>query len=112
MNDFELLQFAAKAVGFGEIEWVDIEADWDIEEFHGARIINGGGLWNPLADSNDALNLSVMLLIDVNHGVNIVVAECPAKEIGCAEGYTQGEGAAATCRAIVRAAAEIGKAML
>ena len=105
MNDFELLQLAAKAVGFGEIEWVDIEADWDIDEFHGARFKKGGGYWNPLTDDGDALRLAVKLGMDVNVRSNRTVCDHISTQFHGDDPY------AATRRAIVRAAAEIGKAM-
>jgi len=101
MTDRELLELAAKAVG--------LEVTACVKD--GIPFRFGGGYWNPLTDDGDALRLAVQMQIDVNHGDVIVVAERvgPA-EAGVAE-PKQSDPYAATRRAIVRVAAEIGRAM-
>lgn len=110
MTDKELLEMAAKAAGI-KIEFYedacigyccgDDGRDWP---------------WNPLADDGDALRLAVKLGLNVfTYGCNtphpfaIVVADDDGIEIE--EQPDFGDGFSATRRAIVRAAAEIGKAM-
>jgi len=111
MTDRELLELAAKAAGYGEVWSLDGYPD---TFYIGPRYMGGDAqyrVWNPLIDDGDALRLAVKLQIDVNHGDVIVVAErvWPA-EVGVAE-PKQSDPYAATRRAIVRAAAEIGRAM-
>jgi len=90
MTDRELLELAAKAA---EIEHI--------------------GMWNPLADDGDALRLAVKLKLDTN---------CKEFATACSwfphttknDVVLTHDGSdpyAATRRAIVRAAAEIGKGM-
>jgi hypothetical protein len=103
MTDRELLELAAKAAGIKFHAYVD-------NEFFG-RGINIGELdvplWNPLEDDGDALRLAVKLGIQVTpflSGACAVTTPDGWKrtESGYANGY------AATRRAIVRAAAQIG----
>ena len=108
LNDKELLELAAKAAGF--------EFDPDITDAWGRLYGSFKGdpkrkryAWDPLSFDDDALRLAVKLRLDVlqkwegaafatNHRNG-------AKELTCDDPY------AATRRAIVRAAAEIGKGM-
>ena len=97
MNDRELLELAAKAAGYtftyGKEWWDEYEL-----QVHGIR-------WNPLTDDGDAFRLAVKLELNVLVGVaqdgegRIIV------ETSLDDPYV------ATRRAIVRAAAEIGKEM-
>lgn len=95
MNDRELLELAAKAAGHAP-----------------------ANMWNPLTNDGDALRLAVKLNLFVFHGwthaegvllANVVVDNAeqtvPSGEIKGDDPY------AATRRAIVRAAAEIGRDM-
>jgi hypothetical protein len=88
MNDKELLYLAAKAAGIEVVTPTMLEY----------------GKWNPLEDDGDALRLAVKLGLGIvfTHGRIIVGLDgkCIAED---EEGNTR--------RAIVRAAAEIGKAM-
>jgi hypothetical protein len=104
MTDRELLEAAAMAAGkehYGEYN------------AH-AGLKTTGGWWNPLTDDGDALRLAVGLRLVVDAG-----GVTPRNEriyVGGLEGYLADEptGAdidAATRRAIVRAAAEIGRNM-
>jgi hypothetical protein len=121
MTDRELLELAAKAAG--------LEFDPTVKAAHGLMVVRDGAvcqsdqvLWNPLTDDGDALRLAVKL------GMNVlftpedaeVIADQHAKEDGgemvapwACESWTlkQQDPLTATRRAIVRAAAEIGKDM-
>ena len=104
MTDIELLTAAAKAAG--------IDGRWDGEhncfyEFKHAF----QNPWNPLTDDGAALRLAVKLLLDVTFSETHVFAFPPGKQDGCFELINAGDPYAATRRAIVRAAAEIGKAL-
>jgi hypothetical protein len=107
MTDRELLEAAAKAAGY-EISWVHdiprIKCDPD-REFMGWP---GWMPWNPLTDDGDALRLAVTIGL---------VVDCSRPSAG--EPYKQHhiwrddlcDNATLTRRAIVRAAAEIGRSM-
>jgi hypothetical protein len=101
-NDRELLEMAAKAAG------IDCVWNGDIFEYK-PRFEIDWVVWNPLTDDGDALRLVVKLGIVVN-------VWNPAQKTYAGE--AEGAGAtephnddpyAATRRAIVRAAAEIGR---
>lgn len=92
MNDRELLEMAAKAIG---TVFVPGES-WD----------DGAG-WNPLTDDGDALRLLVELGMDVEIRTDCSVAW------SCDGNFEEHHGTdkhAATRRAITRAAAELGRA--
>ena len=99
MTDRELLELAAKAAGI-EIKAVIADTFWRPD----------GICWDPLTNDGDALRLAVKLSIAVHQYASCVIA---APHIGryqdCDENYGR-DPYAATRRAIVRAAAEIGKA--
>ena len=93
MDDRELLELAAKAVGHAidRIDAMHEPEDW--------------ACWNPLTDDGDALRLAVSLRLDLN----INDGEC---DVFSSDGFFSERGedtGSATRRAIVRAAAEIGK---
>lgn len=70
------------------------------------------GYWNPLEDDGDALRLAVKLCFRVIHYPGHVIAIDPsAGGDTLAEVYGADDHFAATRRAIVRAAAEIGRGM-
>ena len=98
MNDRELLELAAKAVG---IEWDEFTLD----------------CWNPLISDGDALRLAVNLGLAIRVLEKCVFVESdPETLLGQSqyselEMYGNSDPYAATRRAIVRAAAEIGKEM-
>ena len=117
MNDRELLELAAKAAGV-EV-WFPRMADGNggvIEPCHTTR--NGETqVWNPLTDDGDALRLAVKLGLDVcidsrqekephTHVLGFR-DDHTAETVGTIENH--GDPYTATRRAIVRAAAEIGK---
>ena len=98
MNDKELLTLAAKAAGI-ELEWVDSDGNYWL----GNEVP-----WNPLdINTGDALRLAVKLsllfdLPETYESVRTLYYEELNNDLRPSE---------ATCRAIVRAAAEIGRGM-
>lgn len=96
MTDRKLLELAAKATG--------IKAYWNPYA--------NGVQWNPLADDGDALRLAVELKIDVAQ-TNIHSPQVHALADGKVHVWEDigADPYAATRRAIVRAAAEIGRSM-
>lgn len=104
MDDRELLELAAKAAGARMTDYSDKTPDhWEIVKPSGVW-----GYWNPLTDDGDALRLAVKLRMDLEIGITGCFA-CTETE-GATE-YYKDDPYAATRIAIVRAAAEIGRAM-
>lgn len=102
MTDREMLELAAKAAGI--YYWIDGDAIIT----HGEAPVSSIE-WNPLHDDGDALRLAVMLDISLN-------LCSPAKSVMTSDGFNgvlreEGSGIQSVRRAVVRAAAEIGKAM-
>jgi len=107
MTDRELLEAAAKAAGHVLVD------EQDDDGFGGLMIEpphhDMGALhWNPLHDDGDALRLAVALRITPHIDGNMTEAEYSA---GFSTEAHLGDPYAATRRAIVRAAAEIGRLM-
>ena len=96
MDDRKLLELAAKAV---DLQWMSFGDN-------GAWIAGRETLWNPLEDDGDALRLAGQLCFNVN-----MKSEGCVVDSGDDEWIELGETLTATRRAIVRAAAEIGRAM-
>ena len=111
MTDRELLELAAKAAGM----WVnDFSLDDDYQPFFhdekGFRLSWGKGWWKPLTDDGDALRLAVKL----KFLVDVCLDQSEAGNSDCdyqCELHRDSDPYAATRRAIVRAAAEVGKEM-
>ncbi|MCJ1951281.1 hypothetical protein MUB13_20780 [Pseudomonas aeruginosa] len=112
MNDRTLLELAARAAA------MNIQRSRLDDPLHRDFLMNGEGVrnpgqcsfpWNPLTDDGDALRLAVTLglLVDICRDHTCVCSETvdPILQV---QGKEKGE---ATRRAIVRAAAEIGKSM-
>jgi hypothetical protein len=102
MTDRELLEAAAKAAGVTFVPWKDCLGGWNEPE----------DLWNPLTDDGDALRLAVRLNLSIDIQGDLVEVILPPdygyisiKEVFSTDPY------AATRRAIVMAAAEIGKTL-
>lgn len=126
--DREMLEMAAKAAGIAVVRSrLDDPACQDF-------LIRGSvrnqsqdlGPWNPLADDGDALRLAVTLRISVNFGKAVdpaqswegvlasraaIFGSSPRVEFAENHCVEHGDSAAATRRAIVQAAAAIGRAM-
>ena len=135
MTDRELLELAAKAAGW--TGWQSKHGYWNLTSPEGEDSTHchhwnaycpdtGEKLreptfadaiaqtnWNPLTDDGDALRLAVKLEIAVNpYAGKTVVANEDIKWLGHEKWDCHDDNAcAATRRAIVRAAAEIGKGM-
>lgn len=116
MTDREMLELAAKAAG------IELYAVWGVYgQFEGYRNGPDGDTWNPLTDDGDALRLAVKRRFHIN-----IFSACSSEgidspgfvEIWCGDcdpihtEYVEGgDYETATRRAIVRAAAEIGKGL-
>jgi hypothetical protein len=121
MTDRELLELAAKAAGIDVVGYADRLLV--LPEYDGSLIRrheNGGDVeWNPLADDGDALRLYTRLPFHELYVSEIGATLSWRRGDGSGHGYKCDEYAdehagdinAATRRAIVRAAAAIGKAM-
>ena len=119
MTDRELLELAAKAAGYpfddGRFEDAAKPGAW-----WGWSYIESSGeppndsawteLWNPLTDDGDALRLAVKLKLDIGFPNDDCVWAFARRTDVCRENPNP-DPYAATRRAIVRAAAEIGKGM-
>ena len=114
-TDRELLELAATAAGVGLISWTNM---YDACDEIGGRFITQprGEPWNPLEDDGDALRLGAALRLHILHNdpgdsVLWVSAVLNKRNIhGVVEFQDEVQRAVATRRAIVRAAAAIGKA--
>ena len=109
-GDSELLKLAAKAVGIDLLaeEW----EDGFIYYYH--KIPGDTQGWNPLNCDSDALRLAVKLTMSISYWehLKIVSVEAATKQTGVSLDEPFGEDLyAATRRAIVRAAAEIGRTL-
>ena len=90
MNDRELLENAAKAAGMDLMDRPEVHC-------YVGGLMTTTGHWSPLTDDGDALRLVVNLRLSINFDHEPLVPE--------------DSRLAETRRAIVRAAAEIGRAM-
>ena len=99
-TDKELLELAAKAI--------DDTPVWGTLDPHNPLMRKYGLRWNPLADDGDALRLAVELRIDLEFFSDVI--NCIHADWDVTENYGN-DPYAATRRAIVRAAAEIGGKM-
>lgn len=105
MTDIELLKNAANAISLDYIECGRLDGSGDLI----AR--QTGKIWNPLTDDGDALRLTVKLGLDICFGwdapggkiTNVIIYGDDIVDVENGDPYE------ATRRAIVRAAAEIGK---
>lgn len=111
MTDKELLELAAKAAGINR-KYYECYGEWGL--------IDGepdGGIWNPLTNDGDALRLAVKVGLRDYFGIEIhkTLSQCTAFEpwehCECEEHNEDNDPYIATRRAIVRAAAEIGRGM-
>lgn len=118
-TDRELLELAAKAAGL-EFHWIRLDSGWLMQASEpGSRSEES---WNPLVNDGDALRLAMKLHIDISSYKESGNVHAHSKHsLGVGPGgyhsyqahevMTEALGAdpiAATRRAIVRAAAEIG----
>ena len=112
-TDCELLKLAAKAAGYEVIQYSD---------YLGCQIIDyedGDTAWfDPINDDGDAFGLAIKLYIGTEFfryatQANFIDTKGGSHRVnvGISEGTCNGSRAAASRRAIVRAAAEIGRNM-
>ena len=112
MTDRKLLKLAAKAAG---IEWCSIESlgsEGGYWKFFDGKT---QAWWNPLTDDGDALRLAVKLGIAFLISNELKIAKTLSGDVdngyvGASEEFNN-DPYGATRRAIVRAAAKIGKGM-
>jgi hypothetical protein len=107
MNDRELLELAAKAAGYEAWDWLGKDGLLNVYDANGRH-----DCWNPLTDDGDAFRLAVKLKLIVDIGHDYADAKDPEhtpEQIVAMEYF--GDPDAATRRAIVRVAAEIGREM-
>ena len=101
MTDRELLELAAKAAGISLL-WGGPDKDM-------ARRTDTFDNWNPLTDDGDALRLACALRMTIDYNERGVFAGSNRPEPHGGYADEDGHDAAATRRAIVRAAAEMGR---
>lgn len=109
--DRELLELAAKAAGMDYLIWTPGAAPIVPAEH---RADPNRIAWSPLTDDGDALRLAVKLGIQVTPGTYLTqdaVAYVPGSQEVKEHVHYQQDMLTATHRAIVRAAAEIGRSM-
>lgn len=111
MNDREMLELAAKAAGYG-VDFLIVTTDGVVDRY-------GYQKWNPLTDDGDAFRLAVQLRLQVSTPHKDYRAFVQSQDLKRGVSANDGDDdlndtnpCAATRRAIVRAAAEIGKSML
>jgi hypothetical protein len=107
MDDRELLELAAKASG------LTMKMNGDGDRFADKQGNGYYGYWNPITDDGDALRLAVKIA-NSDDRLHSLVWDWTYREIRVFMGGSEGYGDdmyAATRRAIVRAAAAIGKEM-
>lgn len=104
MNDKQMLELAAKAVG------VDV---WFDANGYCRKVRGSCDIWNPLTDDGDALRLAVKLKMSLDLFDEYIAAGYTPNDNECLQIEEPHENAPmqATRRAITRAAAEIGRAL-
>jgi hypothetical protein len=110
MNDRELLEAAAKAAGIDIKCFVDKVTDCDSPHYGIFAIQLGStwNTWNPLEDDGDALRLAVRLNLRIRTNFNVSHADCFGDDRNIFTQYIEDDPLAATRRAIVCAAADVG----
>jgi hypothetical protein len=114
-TDRELLELAAKVAGMQVlregVEWPRENIGWFFCVQHGIPALHdraSSQVWKPIHDDGDALRLAVKLHIDVYQS-RIYDESCAVSALEKPHSQLRGDDPyAATRRAIVRAAAEIG----
>jgi hypothetical protein len=106
MTDRELLELAAKAAGI-RLEWDGHPDQW-VPMYYSGKTYHS---WNPLEDDGEAFRLAVKMKMWISIAGSSCAVERPANVIELTSGSEQkhGDPYLYARRAIVRAAAEIGK---
>lgn len=103
-DDRELLELAAKAAGIAR-------SKWDYEWVRGlCHMVCRSNMWNPLTDDGDALRLAKAVGLLIEFRPLAVCVWCGRKQFPSYGGH-EGVEMHHARRAIVRAAAEIGRTM-
>lgn len=113
MTDRELLELAAKAAGLQIATWGEPD-DYSPRNGEVAYIQDderGWYEWNPLDDDGDALRLAVKLRMNMLFPTAVGKDEIHVSGLARHREMLFNDSYAATRRAIVRAAAEIGRKM-
>ena len=125
-DDCELLELAAKAAELRVLPYLNAKNEWGHRNFEMYLVTEQGfpiRKWNPLVDDGDALRLVVKLRLSIDHNHPADQQRWTAADrsgcegcygpVSCVEDDFEDESdrSAATRRAIVRAAAEIGRSM-
>ena len=105
MTDLELMEAAARAAGLTVVKWLQESPSVVAFVFDNGQHYG----WSPLHFDSDALRLAVKLQIDLVHFTGHLRADVDG--MPDVHQIHEGDPYAATRRAIVRAAAEIGRAM-
>ncbi len=111
MIDRELLELAAKAASLNiKAQSVNADDRW-IGLIVGEKHTREKKFWNPLTDDGDAFRLAVKLWLTIDCHLSFVEVrrQNVQKDIVIHEKHDNKDPYAATRRAIVRAAAEIGR---
>ena len=115
MSDRELLELAAKAAGKTKARYVEI---WDAmaDPAEDGDVFDYRTYWSPLTDDDDALRLMVSLrleprFLDNSHSNGAEPSRVTLHNVAGIVENIDADPYAATRRAIVRAAAEIGRQM-
>src|SRR5690625_4114660 len=112
MNDHELLEMAAKAAGLTYVDYAGVGYDGRSGLMLTDEIGRQTVTWNPLTDDGDAMRLAIKM------GVNLSLPSSPNHvfvqvgergSVPFALDRIGGNPLSATRRAIVRAAAEMGR---
>lgn len=103
MTDRELLELSAKAAGI-RLEWDGDPRNWHAMYYEGKTYHS----WEPLDDDGQALRLAAICFINLEFAREYVIASGPQGDASVT--YNPGRSEAAR-RAIVEAAAKIGKAL-
>ena len=116
MTDQELLELAAKAAGLTNLVYCPAWKCMAEYDEHDGGFYKWETYWNPLARDSDALQLGILLRLDIKHGITqtgakVVTVSCEEKFSGCCEWIIGQDLLIVIRRAIVQVAAEIGKAM-
>jgi hypothetical protein len=102
-SDRELLERAAKAAGLRISRWREAPFECGVVKDAAGELVRTN--WNPLTDDGDAFRLAVKLMMAVYVNESLSAVDTRTEVGPWAQEPHNGDAAAATRRAIVRAAA-------
>ena len=116
MSDKELLELAAKAAGLTNLSYCPAWKCMAEYDEHDGGFYKWDTYWNPLTRDSEALQLGILLRLDIKHGITSTGAK--SRIVSCEQGFSKEfeevmgqDPFIAIRRAIVQVAAEIGKAI-